>query len=88
VEREGGGLDIVLAVDTSGSMRESLRASVAAVRLFLKNVGSEDRVALVGFSDRPKVLQPSPGIPKPSRRSWTLWIGPSPMAAPPSMTRW
>jgi VWFA-related protein len=54
---ESDGLDIVLVVDTSGSMREALAKSVAAVRLFLKNIGPKDRVALVGFSDSPRVLQ-------------------------------
>jgi VWFA-related protein len=51
-------LDIVLVVDTSGSMREALARSVAAVRLFIRNLGAQDRVALVGFSDLPRVLQP------------------------------
>lgn len=54
---ESDGLDIVLVVDTSGSMREALAQSVAAVRLFLKNIGPRDRVALVGFNDLPRVLQ-------------------------------
>jgi VWFA-related protein len=54
---ESDGLDIVLVVDASGSMREALAQSVAAVRLFLKNIGPRDRVALVGFNDLPRVLQ-------------------------------
>ena len=64
VEPESDGLDIVLVVDTSGSMREALARSVAAVRLFLKNLGPRDRVALVGFNDLPRVLQPLTSEPR------------------------
>jgi VWFA-related protein len=64
VEPESDGLDIVLVVDTSGSMRDALARSVAAVRLFLKNLGPRDRVALVGFNDLPRVLQPLTSEPR------------------------
>lgn len=55
---ENGEMDVILVVDTSGSMREALARSVAAVRNFLTQLGPRDRVALVGFSDLPRVLQP------------------------------
>lgn len=48
---ENVGLDLVLAVDISGSMRDSLPTMKTAVKEFLTAVSSRDRVTLLGFND-------------------------------------
>jgi len=48
---ENVGLDLVLAVDISGSMRDSMPTMKTAVKEFLTAVSSRDRVTLLGFND-------------------------------------
>ena len=48
---ENVALDLVLAVDISGSMRESMPKMKTAVKEFLTAVSSRDRVTLLGFND-------------------------------------
>jgi len=48
---ENVSLDLVLAVDISGSMRDSLPTMKSAVKEFLTAVSAEDRVTLLGFND-------------------------------------
>jgi len=47
-----GGADIVLAIDTSGSMKQTdpQRLRIQAAKMFVSLLGKEDRVAVVGFS--------------------------------------
>ena len=52
-------LDVVLLIDTSGSMAgEPLADAKTAARGFLQAIGPEDRVALVSFAFKPAVLAP------------------------------
>jgi len=59
-----GGMDIVLAIDTSGSMKKTdprnLRAEAA--RLFLHLLGRDDCLALVTFDTTTRVLAPLKGV--------------------------
>jgi len=48
---ENVALDLVLAVDISGSMRDSLPKMKTAVKEFLTAVSPRDRVTLLGFND-------------------------------------
>ena len=48
---ENVALDLVLAVDISGSMRESMPTMKTAVKEFLTAVSSRDHVTLLGFND-------------------------------------
>jgi hypothetical protein len=48
---ENVALDLVLAVDISGSMRESMPKMKTAVKEFLTAVSATDRVTLLGFND-------------------------------------
>jgi Ca-activated chloride channel family protein len=48
---ENVALDLVLAVDISGSMRESMPKMKSAVKEFLTAVSATDRVTLLGFND-------------------------------------
>jgi Ca-activated chloride channel family protein len=48
---ENVALDLVLAVDISGSMRDSMPKMKTAVKEFLTAVSSQDRVTLLGFND-------------------------------------
>jgi Ca-activated chloride channel family protein len=48
---ENVALDLVLAVDISGSMRDSMPKMKTAVKEFLTAVSSRDRVTLLGFND-------------------------------------
>lgn len=47
-----GGADVVLAIDTSGSMKQTdpLRLRIQAAKMFVSLLGKTDRVAVVGFS--------------------------------------
>jgi len=57
VEADRGSLDVVLLVDTSGSMKGApLADAKAAAARFVGAMGAEDRIALVSFSTAPKVL--------------------------------
>lgn len=50
-------LDVVLVIDTSGSMKGApMTAARAAAERFIDAVGSDVRIAIVGFSSRPRVL--------------------------------
>ena len=49
---EGGPLDLVLAVDISGSMGSAMPQLKAAVKAFLAALRPEDRVTLLAFNDR------------------------------------
>jgi VWFA-related protein len=44
-------LDLVLAVDVSGSMKDSMPKVKAAVKEFLSAISAEDKVTLLGFND-------------------------------------
>ncbi len=46
------GADMVLAIDTSGSMKQSdpLRLRIQAAKMFVSLLGKEDQIAIVGFS--------------------------------------
>ena len=48
---ENVALDLVLAVDVSGSMRDSMPTMKTAVKEFLTAVSPRDRVTLLGFND-------------------------------------
>lgn len=57
--REGGSLAVVLIVDTSGSMRGApLNAAKMAAKAFVERLGPDDRVAVMAFSDTPRLLVP------------------------------
>ena len=60
-EQQGtrGSLAVVLAIDTSGSMREGdkIGKAKAAADGFVRAMRQGDRVGLVAFSDQPQVLQ-------------------------------
>jgi tight adherence protein B len=51
---------VVLVIDTSGSMRESGRmdAAKAAAQTFVAGRGPDEKIAVVGFSDKPLVVHP------------------------------
>ncbi len=49
--RENIPLEVVVAIDVSSSMRESMRAVKRAVRAFLSQLRPEDQVTLVAFND-------------------------------------
>lgn len=52
-----GGVDIVLVIDTSGSMKgQPLSAATAAALRFVTTLPKDIRVGVMTFSDRPKVL--------------------------------
>src|SRR5262245_19440537 len=48
---ENVALDLLLAVDISGSMNDSMPKMMAAIKEFLTAVSSRDRVTLLGFND-------------------------------------
>ena len=56
--RESEPLDLLLLLDVSGSMRQSLADVAATTRAALANLHSGDRVALMLFSRRVEVIQP------------------------------
>ena len=52
-----GGVDIVLVIDTSGSMKgQPLAAATAAALRFVTSLPKDIRVGVMTFADRPKVL--------------------------------
>lgn len=51
-------LDVVLVVDTSGSMRDAMGTARAAARAFVQSMPSGTRIALVGFGDTPTRVLP------------------------------
>ena len=53
---EEAALSIGLLVDSSGSMRNKMKKSMAAVTTFFKTSNAEDEFFLIEFSDRPKLL--------------------------------
>ena len=56
---EGGGVDAVLAIDASNSMRgQPLDTALAAARAFLAGVPDSMPLGIVTFSDQPVVLSP------------------------------
>jgi tight adherence protein B len=56
---EGGGVDAVLAIDASNSMRgQPLDTALAAARAFLAGVPASMPLGIVTFSDQPVVLSP------------------------------
>jgi VWFA-related protein len=56
--RESEPLDLLLLLDVSGSMRQSLADVAATTRAALANLHAGDRVALMLFSRRTEVIQP------------------------------
>src|SRR6476646_7888082 len=56
--RESEPLDLLLLLDISGSMRQSLEEVAAASRAALAQLRAGDRVALMLFSRRAEVVQP------------------------------
>lgn len=57
--RSGGSVDVVLVIDTSGSMvGEPFQAAVQAARRFISKLPDEISVGVVSFADRPKVISP------------------------------
>lgn len=58
LERERKPIDVVLLIDTSGSMRgRPLEDAKNAARRFVDSMGPEDRIAVVSFASEPRVLQ-------------------------------
>jgi tight adherence protein B len=58
LDRERQPIDVVLLIDTSGSMKgRPLDDAKAAARLFVDTMAAEDRIAVVAFSSEPVVLQ-------------------------------
>lgn len=56
--RERSPIDVVLLMDTSGSMKgRPLEDARAAAIRFVDSMGAEDRIAVVAFSSEPTVLQ-------------------------------
>ncbi len=56
-EMERPPLDLVLAIDTSGSMQgEAISAVKEGLRRMLPELGSEDRLSIVGYSNQAKLL--------------------------------
>ena len=55
---EDAALSIGLLVDASGSMRNKMRKSMAAVRTFFQTANAQDEFFLIEFSDRAKLLAP------------------------------
>jgi len=57
VQAARGGIDLLLAIDTSGSMAAEgkMKAVKAAVAALLQTLGDEDRVGLISFNAQPKV---------------------------------
>lgn len=51
-------LDVVLVVDTSGSMRDAMGTARAAARSFVESMPAGTRIALVGFGDTPTRVLP------------------------------
>ena len=52
-------VDVVLAIDTSGSMRgEPMASAVAAALRFVTSVPDHIRIGILTFSDRPRMIQP------------------------------
>lgn len=51
-------LTVALAIDTSGSMDESLGAAQEAAAAFVRRLGRDDRAAVVDFDSRVRILQP------------------------------
>jgi VWFA-related protein len=60
LETEGGALDVCLALDCSLSMTEERKMEAAryAARLFLRELGPNDRAALVTFGSGARLMQP------------------------------
>lgn len=55
----GGPVDVVLALDVSGSMRgEPMEAAVAAAEEFVRGLPPDARVGVVAFANEPVVVQP------------------------------
>lgn len=50
-------LAIVLVIDTSGSMVQSLENSISAAKEFIKTLESNDQVALIAFKEQPVIVQ-------------------------------
>ncbi|MFN2526085.1 MAG: type II secretion system F family protein [Actinomycetota bacterium] len=58
----GTGVQVVLTIDTSGSMEgESFTAAIAAARAFIEAMPEEIDVGIVAFSDRPRRVLPLTG---------------------------
>ncbi|MDQ4057673.1 MAG: VWA domain-containing protein [Actinomycetota bacterium] len=58
IDEEIATVDVVLVIDTSGSMKgEPMSAAIAAAKSFVNELPPDIRVGLVSFSDRPRVLQ-------------------------------
>ena len=58
VTADRGSLDVVLLIDTSGSMKgQPLADAKAAAAGFVSGMGAADRIALVSFASTPKVVQ-------------------------------
>lgn len=58
IDEEVATVDVVLVVDTSGSMKgEPMAAAIAAAQSFVNELPPDIRVGLVSFSDRPRVRQ-------------------------------
>jgi tight adherence protein B len=58
LEETGGSIDVVLVVDTSGSMEgEPLASAVAAATLFVQGLPEQVRIGVVAFDQAPRVLQ-------------------------------
>jgi len=57
VEASTGGMSLVLAIDTSGSMGNGnkMQAVKEASAAFIQGLGDEDQVGLMSFNDQPKV---------------------------------
>src|SRR5207253_10986021 len=55
---EDAPLSIGLLVDASGSMRNKMRKSMAALNLFFSTANADDEFFLIEFGDRPKLLTP------------------------------
>ena len=66
-------LELVVAVDVSGSMTPAMPRLKAAVKEFLGAVPSRDQVTLIGFNDSIFALTRRTPIRPNARRPWTGW---------------
>jgi tight adherence protein B len=58
LERERKPIDVVLLIDTSGSMRgRPLEDAKSAARRFVESMEPEDRIAVISFAAEPRVVQ-------------------------------
>ncbi|MGH2828184.1 MAG: VWA domain-containing protein [Actinomycetota bacterium] len=59
IDAEVTTVDVVLVIDTSGSMKgEPMASAIAAAQSFVNELPPDIRVGLVSFADTPRVLQP------------------------------